>query len=134
MLQDQIVIDVKPIGCVRMTQRGKWVNTYAIRYLNYKRYIKNKLLEQCKEPFEGAVRVDVTFIMPVPDSWSEKKKREHIGLPVTVKSDIDNLVKGLLDSANGIIWKDDRYVTDLAARKRYGYDGQILINVRSVDI
>lgn len=124
-----MIIDAVPIGAVRMTQRGKWTSTTAKRYLNYKRVVGYQMRAQCKEPIEGPVSLSVTFYMPVPDSWSGKKKREHLGAPVTVKPDADNLVKGLMDAANGILWKDDNQVTDVTIKKRYAEKGYIELTV-----
>jgi len=130
-----IKIDITPMGAVRMTQRGKWVNTSAIRYMNYKKEVGYRLREQCQTPVKGAVRLDVTFYMPMPDSWPRKRKSAYAGLPVTVRNgDIDNLVKGLMDSANGIVYADDCQVTDVTMRKRYAYQGSIELTVEQVAI
>lgn len=80
---------------------------------------------QCKEPLEGPVSLSVTFHIPMPNSWSLKKKKSLLGAPVTVKPDADNLVKGIMDAANGILYKDDNQVTDIQAKKRYAYEGAI---------
>lgn len=36
------------------------------------------------------------------------------------RCDIDNLIKAILDSANGIVWKDDAQVVELHARLHRG--------------
>ena len=129
-----ITVNIKPMSAIRMTQRGKWVNTSAIRYLNYKRDVGYQLKEQCLKPLEGAVRLDMTFYMPMPDSWSRKRKSAHAGLPVTAKNgDIDNLCKGLMDAANGIVYADDCQVTDVTMRKRYAYQGSIELTITPME-
>lgn len=35
------------------------------------------------------------------------------------RTDIDNLSKGVLDSCNGIVWKDDRQIMTLNLEKKY---------------
>ena len=130
-----ITVDIKPMSAIRMTQRGKWVNTSAIRYLNYKRDVGYQLKEQCLKPLEGAVRLDITFYMQIPESWSEKRKKAHLGLPVTSKNgDVDNLCKGLMDAANGILYTDDCQVTDVTMRKRYAYQGSIELTITPVEV
>jgi Holliday junction resolvase len=52
--------------------------------------------------------------MPIPESDSKKKRAEKNGKPVTVKPDIDNLIKGLFDAANGILWTDDKAVCEIS--------------------
>jgi Holliday junction resolvase RusA-like endonuclease len=127
-----IRIETTPMGAVRMTRRGKFVSIKAQRYLNFKNSVGWQLKPHYNKPLKGALKVDVTFILPVPDSWSGKKKREHIGAPVTVKPDADNLVKALMDAANKIVWLDDNQVSDMVVRKRYGYEGAIEITVTEV--
>lgn len=41
----------------------------------------------------------------------------------TYRQDADNLIKGLLDAMTGIVYHDDRYVTDEQARKAVGRPG-----------
>lgn len=53
----------------------------------------------CKRPFEGGVGVGVTFF---------RSNKQRI--------DLDNLVKAVLDAANGIAFVDDVQVVELAAR------------------
>lgn len=120
------VIDMKcrilinPMGAVRMTQKGKWKNARAQRYLDYKNEIGWQLKKHYKEPTLTAIGVKIKFYMPIPESWSNKKKCEHTGKPHIKKPDIDNLIKGIFDSANGIVWQDDKQVVACEATKEYG--------------
>ncbi|MDA7028481.1 RusA family crossover junction endodeoxyribonuclease [Bacillus sp. CLL-7-23] len=115
-------IPITPMGAVRMTGRGKFVNKNAQRYLAYKDFIKWEAKKQMKnEPFElGALHVDITFVMPIPKSWSKKKQQQSIRTLHTKKPDIDNLVKGVFDALNKIAWKDDNQVSKVTACKKYG--------------
>lgn len=70
---------------------------------------------------EGPVMLEILALFPVRASWSKKKQaaagaNEIIptGLP-----DIDNIAKAICDGINGVVWKDDRQVTDLRMRKRF---------------
>lgn len=101
----RIVVPGRPVPAVRMTQRGKFVKKAAGRYLAYKNQIawiakatKQKYNLQC---IDGSVEVIATAYL--------YGKREP---------DADNLAKSFLDGMNGIIWIDDRQVTDLTIRKR----------------
>jgi len=127
-----IKIDITPLGAVRMTQRGKFVKPNAIRYMNYKKDLGYQLRRQCQNPHTGAIAIDVTFILPMPDSWARTKKSRNAGMPVTVKPDADNILKGLMDAANKILWLDDNQVTDVTMKKRYGYQGAIELTIREV--
>jgi len=62
-------------------------------------------------PFEGPVRVLLEFRLPRPKSGKRKYP--------TTRPDVENLTKGLLDSWNGCLWKDDSQVIDLRILKEY---------------
>lgn len=78
--------------------------------------------------FAGAVSAEMIFSFKRPKSASAKK-RPHM----TVKSDIDNLVKQVADSANGILWDDDAQIVEILARKIYGESSSISIVVREYE-
>ena len=69
-------------------------------------------------PFDGPLKLEVTFFMPLPQRL---RRKHHTGSypPHHVKPDIDNLVKFILDCANGIIFCDDALISCLVAHKRY---------------
>ena len=67
-----------------------------------------------------ALGATLTAIFRVPDSYSEKKKRELMGKPYTKKPDADNLAKAILDALNGVAYPDDAQIVKLTVRKRYG--------------
>lgn len=81
--------------------------------------------------FTGAVRVEVIAWMPVPESWSAKKKALAIGGKIrpTAKPDSDNILKLVLDALNGIAWKDDAAAVDVRCRKVFGNPVQTVISV-----
>mgnify|MGYP005860227411 CR=1 FL=1 len=64
--------------------------------------------------------------------------REHLAvrlsfvLPTRRRVDLDNLSKAVLDACNGIVWIDDRQVTELHLRKTVGEDAGVTINVEPV--
>lgn len=118
----QLFIEIEPMGAVRMTQKGKFTNKNAIRYLNYKNFLKWQAKTQAKgQKFEkNPLEVSMKFIMPVPDSWSKKKRSDAYGRYHMKKPDADNLVKGVFDSLNQIVWQDDNQVAKLSAIKVYG--------------
>lgn len=120
------------MGAVRMTGRGKFVKGPAKKYLQWKEAVGYALIAQRPQQTEFAVAVKAKFFMPIPPSWSKKKQKEHIGKPVTVKPDIDNLVKGLFDAANGIVWKDDNQVVRCEAEKIYSDSPRIEFEVTEV--
>ena len=64
------------------------------------------------QPLEGAIKIQIEFFFAIKDKkkWGEYK---------TSRSDIDNLLKNILDSANGVAFIDDAQVCSLVATKRW---------------
>lgn len=74
------------------------------------------------------------IFVPIPNSWSIKKKTEAcLGtvLPTT-KPDIDNVVKAIFDGMNGVVWRDDVLCVDVVVRKRYSHTPCVKIAVKSI--
>jgi Holliday junction resolvase RusA-like endonuclease len=67
----------------------------------------------------------VTFVVPMPDSWSEKKCKVFDGKPHQSDRgpDLDNFLKALGDA----LYKNDSCIWDVHVRKIWGYDGKIII-------
>lgn len=122
------------MGAVRMTRRGKFTSKSAQRYLSYKDAIKWHVLSQVKqrEPLEGPLSVDVLFCMPIPQSWSKKKQRESVGEYHMKKPDADNLIKGVFDSLNKLVWQDDNQVAKMSAMKLYAEVPMIEVRVEAI--
>ena len=126
------LFDIIPMGAVRMTKSDKWkTNPNHIdpkkrqrkpvtQYFNY----KNTLLWQGKSMgFEIGKCFDAVYFIPMPDSWSNKKKERMNGLPCEVKPDTDNITKGIKDTFS----KNDSDIWFERAEKRWAYKGSIII-------
>ena len=79
---------------------------------------------------EGALEVIVTVILPVPDSYSKKRRERCLaGLDRPIgRPDLDNYLK-CLDALNGIVWKDDSQVVTMTAQKRYGEEPRMIVTI-----
>lgn len=130
----KLTLKVEPMGAVRMTGRGKFVKPNAQRYLAYKNFLQWQVKQQLKDRciLSGALAVDIWFTMPIPQSWSKRKKSAVIGEYHVKKPDADNLVKGVFDSLNKIAWEDDNQVAKLTAVKVYGESPGIEIYVKEL--
>lgn len=128
-MEIKLVIYGEPVaqGRPRFTRIGKYVHAYdPAKSKNYKQLVRFWVTQQLKKkdgfkPIEKAVYVELIFWLPIPISWSKKRRIEAdsgIIRPI-VKPDTDNLVKSVTDSCNGLLWVDDSVITDLHAKKRY---------------
>jgi Holliday junction resolvase RusA-like endonuclease len=78
----------------------------------------------------SAVSVVLTFYMPCQAHMSKKNKQTLQYKPHTVKPDIDNLVKLVLDAMTKAgFWKDDSQVVILKAEKRWAGNEECGISV-----
>lgn len=65
----------------------------------------------------GPLRLDVTFYLEKPKS-KIRKNSDPFPWPHS-KPDLDNCIKLVCDSLNGIVWKDDAQVVLIAASKAW---------------
>ncbi|EES9562131.1 TPA: RusA family crossover junction endodeoxyribonuclease [Escherichia coli] len=112
------IYDITPVSKPRMTQRDRWHKRPATAaYWAFKAEVR--LLGICL-PESG---YHITFIIPMPKSWSQKKRAQLNGQAHQQKPDKDNLEKALLDA----IFDDDSRVWDGRVTKLWGEKGQIII-------
>lgn len=116
-----IVFDITPIGKPRMVRSDKWSERECVTdYWAYKD--KLVLLARAKR-YKVTPKLNINFILSMPKSWSEKKRRLLNGKPHTQKPDIDNLEKAFLDC----LCKNDSFVWSVNKTKRWGETGKIII-------
>jgi hypothetical protein len=112
----RVIYDINPCAKPRMTQRDKWAKRPPVlRYFAFKDECK---LRGVKVPHFGA---HIVFHVPMPKSWSDKKKNEYVGTPHLQRPDKDNLEKALLDA----IYEEDSTVWDSRVTKLWSYFGKI---------
>ena len=104
----------------RATNRGGHVRMYIPKNHPVNQW-KNNVKDFCNKlfdsPLEGALSVEMDFVIKRPKSLP-KKQNFHIKKP-----DIDNLIKSTLDAMNGIVFKDDKQVVCIVAAKHYSSVG-----------
>lgn len=77
-----------------------------------------------KAPLTGRVEVHCVFNMPIPKTWSKHKKElaAQGWINCTVRPDLDNLIKLVLDALNGAAYVDDAQIVRIHAFKQYSGD------------
>lgn len=120
------IVPGTPVGKGRpkFARRGNFVAAYTPeKTASYENLVKITAMEamQGRPVIEGAALVEISLFVTPPESWSEKKKRAALDGDIfpTSKPDIDNVVKGIFDACNEIVWHDDKQVCDVRIRKRY---------------
>jgi len=108
----------------RFRKIGNFVQTYTpAKTKSYEDEIKMfaKAAMGATEPLETPVEVFLYIRNTVPASYSKKRTEACLSgqeKPIN-KTDIDNIAKAFLDGMNGIVYKDDRQVVELHAKKTY---------------
>ena len=111
-------------GRPRFARRGAYVTTYSpdktASYENLVKIMASQAM-QSSPPIKDAVSVQVWLFVTPPASWSKKKTSQALAqyIKPTSKPDIDNVVKGLFDAMNGIVFVDDKQVVRLTVEKLY---------------
>ena len=126
------IFDVIPMGAVRMSQSDRWKTNpnhtdpnkrqrqAVTEYFDF----KNKIKAQAEQMnFQLPEILDIVFLIPMPFTWSEKKKVKHNKTKVMKRPDLDNLVKAFMDALS----VEDGYVWKITAEKRYSFNGSILV-------
>jgi Holliday junction resolvase RusA-like endonuclease len=86
------------------------------------------------QPVVGPVRVLATVYVAVPKSYSKRATADCLQGRVypTGRPDIDNTLKALMDSCNGIVWVDDAQVVEVAVSKLWAPRGRLHVMVDAV--
>lgn len=118
-------------------ERPKVYNGHGItptRTRNYELMLARAWAAKYPEQAEGELFVQIIFRMPTPTSWSKpkKEKAERGLIRPTVRPDIDNLVKIVLDGLNGVAFMDDKQVVELYATKWYSAEPRTEIMVEEL--
>ena len=112
-------------GRPKFARRGNFVTTYTPeKTASYENLVKVTAMQAMggRPVIDCAVTVGIDLIVTPPASWSQKKQRAALSGEIfpTSKPDIDNVVKGIFDACNDIVWRDDKQACDVQVRKRYG--------------
>ena len=130
------VVEGTPVGKGRpkFARRGKFVSTYTpTKTRTYEDTIKVAARQAMTiEPLETPVTVFVYISVPIPASYSKKRKQACLsGFEKPMKKpDIDNVSKCFLDAMNGIVYVDDVQVISLHMTKVYNTVGMVEVLVR----
>lgn len=114
------VYPITPVPKPRMTRGDK--HQRKPRGTKYRAFVQECRYRRLHLPASGA---HVIFSMPMPKSFSKKKKDELRGALHTQTPDVDNLLKAVMDAVN----KDDSHIADVRATKIWGDEGQIAIGI-----
>ncbi len=119
----RVIIPGKPIGKGRPRfGNGRTYTPEATR--EWEGMVRRTVERECAslgiEPARGPVRVSIRAYFEIPRSRTRAQKDEcRAGQASPGKPDIDNLAKIVMDSLNGLVYRDDVQVQRLSASKEW---------------
>ena len=117
-----ITLNIVPVAKPRMTQSDKWKKRPATdKYWKFKDDLK-MLCFLCR--WKPKDDLDVKFVIPMPISWSKKKRLKMDGQPHKQRPDLDNLIKAFKDA---LLIEDSHIHTYQNMQKVWGREGQIIL-------
>lgn len=117
-----------PLARTRMGNRRMWDSQKQAKLVAS---LELQQQHRGRNLFKGPLHLELTFYMQMPKS--EKKREKLAARYHTIKPDIDNLEKFVLDIANGVLYGDDCIVASLTSRKIYDVNPRTVIEIRRID-
>lgn len=93
----------------------RWSTYYGKKYTQFKKDMAVMTADIKTIPMTGNIFAELQFNVPIPKSWSKKKKEAKNGAYCDNHADIDNYCKAILDSLNNIYYDDDKQIVMLKA-------------------
>jgi Holliday junction resolvase RusA-like endonuclease len=120
------IFDIDPKPAPRMVRSDKWAKRPIVQdnfsWRNALRLMANT------QGYKLSRELHIIFVLPMPESWSEKKKRDNEGCPHMQRPDLDNLIKNWQDTFTD----EDGYIYKIDALKLWGRKGQIIITENNI--
>jgi Holliday junction resolvase RusA-like endonuclease len=129
-----VVIAGEPVakGRPRMTRGGHpYTPSHTRRYEAHGR-LAAQLAMGDRPPLDTPVRVVIGAELPVPTTWSGRKRTAALAGEVVPsgRPDLDNLAKGALDAIRSIVVVDDALVVEMTALKRFSAVPRLVVTVQ----
>lgn len=136
------VFDIAPVpqGRPRFAIRGKFVQTYdPPKSKKFKTELRQLAeIEHAEKPYHAEqyrpIIIELNLYIPMLKSFSKIKRLNATNgtLRPTAKPDIDNYIKGILDSLNGLFWHDDGQIVEIHAGKYYSDNPRIEMEIKEI--
>lgn len=125
-------------GRPRFARRGAFVTTYTPeKTRSYENLVKMAAATamEGRQPSAAPLALEVWLQLQIPVSWSLKRRAAAAAgiIRPTKKPDADNVLKGIKDGCNGIVWRDDAQVVMITIAKRYSEAPMAAVTIRELD-
>lgn len=109
---------------------------------NYEELVKICAMEQIpaeekKELMTGALEAEVLIVTGIPKSMTKRDqefiRQGSIIYKFTLPDITDNLVKGIFDALQDIVYKNDGQIAKHSATKIYGFEPRAVVRIKQIN-
>lgn len=131
------VLEIKEraVGKGRPRFNTKTYTTYTPEKTKaFEEKLKMYFIKKYRKPgaSENPFKIKILIEFKPPKSTSKKMLQKLCDTPYTKKPDLDNIIKAILDSLNGLAYKDDNQIVSINAEKKYGLADRIIIILEEI--
>jgi Holliday junction resolvase RusA-like endonuclease len=128
-----LTIPGKPLGKQRPRVLKTGVTYTPKETVNYEAVVKALYIEKygTEKPFEGPVMINIVAFYQIPKSASKRRKEamaKHDIMP-TIRPDLDNIAKIIMDALAGVAYEDDKQITSCSINKLYSDEPKVIVYV-----
>lgn len=132
----QFTIPGEPKAKARHRTTKKGISYTPKETIEYENWVKQcYYIKYGQTMLEGQIKAIIKAYFEIPKSYSKKKKRRAIEertLRPTKKPDTDNIAKAILDSLNGMAYKDDSAVVTLEVYKYFDEKPRVEVTLEEI--
>ena len=131
----KVILEGVPVakGRPRFTKRGFAYTPAKTRSYEAALQLVAKAAMVGKEPLEGPLKAVFLICVPIPKSYTKKKKMDALlnDIRPIKKPDTDNFIK-VIDALNGVCFHDDSQIVDIIASKFYSNNPRLEIQLEEL--
>ena len=108
-----MILDITPCPKPRMTRADRWKKRQSVlKFFAFRDAVRQSHAWETLELLDMD-SFKIVFHVPMPKSWSKKKKKQFEGKPHQQRPDLDNYLKAWKDS----VYEEDAIVWNVEATK-----------------
>lgn len=114
---------------------GKGFTYTPEKTVNYENLVKLCFMQQANtNVLSGELKAEIKAYFQIPKSASKKKNTamEKGEIRLVKRPDIDNVIKAILDSLNGLAYGDDSQVVCISAEKYYSNNPRVEVEISEI--
>ena len=128
-----IVLLGKPVPGSRAQSKYRWIPKNQQHAMDQIKLAASDAMQD-REMLAGPLAWTMLAEIPIPNSWSNKKKQQAILgelLPATTP-DLKNLLWLAEDALKSVVYSDDKLICEHHNRKRYSQQPKLVITVEQI--